>query len=870
MVGQGQIGPGGKISATGLQMMKQFMTTYAPMTGTGPGAILGAASAQDIMSFSGMKSLQAVNQAADSVSQIMTGGAAGTAALVQLLGGTPITAKKEGIQVAAAAAPATKAFAKALSSPFTQSGAAAWAAFAGQGGQLPAEEQNLDQLRTAITLGALTSGQSQQLAAYQLMQMLPEARNSPAALANLMSMGAQAGIPGMNYFTGSSQSGANLAKQYAAAAAAISKSAGTRNQATSLTNAEAVKLSNLPALAASLITSQTGASALDTAEVTQAGTQALAIQQAVAAGKPLGGNLSGLVATLMAGQGTKYQPGAIGASLTSILGQEGIGGSKLSGLVQQGKVIYKSEYDKTNPPPAKGVVNFDNHLKPIPAQQGKGTINFDNFLKPVPPQTAAGTVIYKNVLTRPSVPTLSGTIVYHAIISGPGNIAGAGQLGSLGGHTGSGMQHGFKVPGFGGGDTFPAMLEPGELVVPKDMVAGGAVDHLQGKIPGFQSGGFIGVPDFPGLGVGFRVAMEQVAQELLGDMQQALSSIGGSPGGRFGGMQPMGGGGSGGGPVPRGTAGSPVVVHVASVAPAVAASSGGGFAGAPLPASKAAQKIFDAFEKTFKDMPGPWNQVASQILNGLIAGIKNAPKESAAAAQALVNKVKTEIAFGQSVTNAAVSGLNFGGMQVAQPTMTSSGQPYQYYIDQQNIAAGGQPGSVQEQMGSYLQAMQSFQGDMGKLAKGGLQKRLLSQLYAAGPIQGDAEAQSILGGQGGIKAANQLYNQINSLATKLGVSAIGNVYGQPHPALQGKDVKVGVTANAAPVHALQSAINGLHGKTVVIKVQVETGSGSGGSGGGVDLSAAQIKGITSKVQAALLQQAKRNRRTGITLPGYGS
>ena len=82
-------------------------------------------------------------------------------------------------------------------------------------------------------------------------------------------------------------------------------------------------------------------------------------------------------------------------------------------------------------------------------------------------------------------------------------------------------------------------------------------------------------------------------------------------------------------------------------------------------------------------------------------------------------------------------------------------------------------------MGSYLQAMQSFQGDMGKLAKGGLQKRLLSQLYSAGPIQGDAEAQSILGGQGGIKAANQLYNQINSLATKLGVSAIGNVYGMP-------------------------------------------------------------------------------------------
>ena len=105
-------------------------------------------------------------------------------------------------------------------------------------------------------------------------------------------------------------------------------------------------------------------------------------------------------------------------------------------------------------------------------------------------------------------------------------------------------------------------------------------------------------------------------------------------------------------------------------------------------------------------------------------------------------------------------------------------------------------------MGSYLQAMQSFQGDMGKLAKGGLEKRMLSQLYSAGPVQGDAEAQSILGGPGGIKAANKLYNQINSLATKLGVWAIGNVYGKPaQGGLQGKDVKVAVHADTAAAQA---------------------------------------------------------------------
>ena len=48
---------------------------------------------------------------------------------------------------------------------------------------------------------------------------------------------------------------------------------------------------------------------------------------------------------------------------------------------------------------------------------------------------------------------------------------------------------------------------------------------------------------------------------------------------------------------------------------------------------KAASKIFDAFEKTFKNMPGPWRGLASQILTGLMDGVKNSPKETAAMAQ---------------------------------------------------------------------------------------------------------------------------------------------------------------------------------------------------------------------------------------------
>ena len=43
-----------------------------------------------------------------------------------------------------------------------------------------------------------------------------------------------------------------------------------------------------------------------------------------------------------------------------------------------------------------------------------------------------------------------------------------------------------------GRDSVPAMLMPGEVVVPTHMVKSGAVDHLRGKIPGFANGGLVG------------------------------------------------------------------------------------------------------------------------------------------------------------------------------------------------------------------------------------------------------------------------------------------------------------------------------------------------------------------------------------------
>ena len=51
---------------------------------------------------------------------------------------------------------------------------------------------------------------------------------------------------------------------------------------------------------------------------------------------------------------------------------------------------------------------------------------------------------------------------------------------------------GWHVPGYGGGDTVPAMLEPGEAVVPKHLVPAVAPFLGAHHVPGFAAGGKVG------------------------------------------------------------------------------------------------------------------------------------------------------------------------------------------------------------------------------------------------------------------------------------------------------------------------------------------------------------------------------------------
>jgi hypothetical protein len=149
-------------------------------------------------------------------------------------------------------------------------------------------------------------------------------------------------------------------------------------------------------------------------------------------------------------------------------------------------------------------------------------------------------------------------------------------------------------------------------------------------------------------------------------------------------------------------------------------------------------------------------------------------------------------------------------------------------------------------MQSYAASLKAFSGDIKEMSKGGLNKDLLKQMIAAGPVQGDALAQSISQGPGGIKAVNQLYGQIQHLSKGIGAQAAGAVYG----------------GTIAPNMKSGTII------TNNVSVNVSMGGGMGGDLG--SLTPKQLKALVDQVQQALLKQAHRNRKTGVAVKGKGA
>ena len=104
--------------------------------------------------------------------------------------------------------------------------------------------------------------------------------------------------------------------------------------------------------------------------------------------------------------------------------------------------------------------------------------------KPVIPVTAPGSAAVVDQLMRvrqAELAVINRTVQLHIA-------AKIDQFSNVWGH-----KAGARIPGYGGGDIVPAMLEPGETVVPKHLTAQFASQFAAAGIPGFQRGGRVGV-----------------------------------------------------------------------------------------------------------------------------------------------------------------------------------------------------------------------------------------------------------------------------------------------------------------------------------------------------------------------------------------
>jgi hypothetical protein len=101
--------------------------------------------------------------------------------------------------------------------------------------------------------------------------------------------------------------------------------------------------------------------------------------------------------------------------------------------------------------------------------------------------------------------------------------ASAGNVAGGGGHTGVGMAAGGRVPGWGGGDSVAALLEPGEAIVPKHLVGAVAPFLAANKVPGFAAGGVAPYSgNVPGLSPWYTNAFHTTISDMDTAMEQAI------------------------------------------------------------------------------------------------------------------------------------------------------------------------------------------------------------------------------------------------------------------------------------------------------------------------------------------------------------
>jgi len=782
---------GGKLSAVAMQQIANTAAGYKAMSQSRGSLFANVGAVQIAQGLQGSQ-LGTVNPAWDQLISNAAGGsmgATGFAGSIQTMQslGSSLKSAADAAEVTKLSASATKestgAIAKALvgfTSPASQQ---AWSAFSNVSTTNPGLIQQagsmLDWLRTAQTSGVLSGAQVAGAGAYQAQQLLPYARQSPAALAQLGILSQEVGGPAY-------QSGKTQAQNYAAISGAIDKAADSQKKYNATVTQGTIGLSDVSAQAQKFgSTMQEDAYAALAKGSLNLPKMSQDMKDFKAAAGDVNTSAFHAAAQSLAQdfKSVSASAGDVKAIIGSALSGKGLSASAIKGIVGQVQAAMNIKVSVSGAAAAES-------LKSLISSLESKDVNIHATANPAAVQNLIAAIAQVHGKSVSVVVTTINRVLsqYIGAATPAGGIAPATLAGSGGGMRLTNAQTGWRVPGYGGGDIFPAMLEPGEAVVPKHLVHQIAPFMAAHKVPGFAAGGIMdGLYEIRGMFGDMEDLLSQQLSGMMGTISDELTAaVSGLREGRV----------FGGGSAPSSAALPPAAV--AAVAGAV---------------TQAASQL----------APGAMKPFAVTIIKGINDAAKDLGPEAESAAKGIVSQIATEVNYAKSTAASTVSGLGLSSLDTTQSTVAQS-------------------------MQGYLSSIQSFTKDMHTLSKDGLSKGLAQQLIAAGPQQGDALAQSILGGgpSGGVAAVNQLWNAINKASKGLGAQAAMSVYG----------------GTLAP--------NLKSGTFNYNNVSVSISMGGGGSSTTLTLSTAQIKQITAEVQKKLLQQAKQNRRTGTTLPGYGS
>ena len=450
----------GQISATALQQIQNYIDGYKVMSGNA-GALSNNIDAVNVQLGLQGSQVSKLNQAWDQFTANTVGGTAAWASFnddLQQMGNTAGVVGAKITAFSGKTAIGVNQISHALTS-FSGTSAQVWQSF---DASITQANTNLDWWRTAAASGAASGKQLTEATATTAGAFLPYVKNSQAALAETMQIAQEQGGPAYD-------ASKSLSQNYQALSTWVQNNSVSQSGYNQMLNQATTAMSNVNQQAQQF--SQTLQGDVSQAIITGSGALATVTKDTQNFSSALKNNIPQSSAVKNATSALTDQlvrDGYNAKSTGSMIYQLGIQQGLTKNQAQQ---LANQAYNTANAIiRAGGAANTTagdmNHAASAMWNGTHAAWAMAQAVNDIPNSKN----VYVNVQEA-----ITGTVGVGGILPTP-----------------SGHAAGYRVPGYGGGDVHPALLEGGESVVPKELTPAVAPFLKSHGVPGFEGGGIMG------------------------------------------------------------------------------------------------------------------------------------------------------------------------------------------------------------------------------------------------------------------------------------------------------------------------------------------------------------------------------------------